>query len=81
MLKLCLITKPMFQLCHIQIPKNAIDKVTLVIMHDITLTYHTNVNLCKSVHEFCMELKEGCIGYELMVRNCNFSINVAHMNI
>jgi len=42
--KVCLIMKAMFQLCHIQILKNATDMTTLLTMHDITFTYHTRVN-------------------------------------
>ena len=45
MLKVCLIAKPMFQIIHIQILKNATDKATLIIMHNITFTYHTKFNL------------------------------------
>ena len=53
--------KPTFHFCHIQILKKATDKATLIIMHDITFTYNTSVNLYNSVYEFCMALKVSCI--------------------
>jgi hypothetical protein len=78
---MCLIAKPVFHLCHIQILKNATDTAMLTIMHDITFTYHTSVNLCRSVYEFCIALKVGCIAYEKMIRISNFCINITHMNV
>ena len=45
MFKACLITKPKFQLCHIQIWNNATDTATLIVMHDITFTDHTKVKM------------------------------------
>jgi len=45
MFKVCLIAKPMFQIIHIQILKHATDKATLIIMNDITFTYHTKFYL------------------------------------
>jgi hypothetical protein len=44
----------------LQILKNATDMATIIIMHDITFTYQTSVNLCNSVYEFCKALTVGC---------------------